>query len=196
MPDDDEVLNTLARLRRVREMRSQLARVAAARQQGIAAGSRRALAAAQDSLTRQIDAKAAIQQRLAAVRTGEASARTLQDAAVDARAANEQIGAANRSVTDAATQHDGNEAQLAQLQRAARRAKAAEDKLEKAGERHTRALAARTERLADEVADGFAVRRFGARQAGLHHDTPDDAAQDTADHESSPIPYPRTDGRC
>ncbi|HDR9115959.1 TPA: hypothetical protein QDA80_006008, partial [Burkholderia territorii] len=44
--DDRLVLATLARLKRVREMRSQIARVAAARQQGIAAQSRRALDAA------------------------------------------------------------------------------------------------------------------------------------------------------
>ncbi|EJO60015.1 hypothetical protein BURMUCF1_A0360, partial [Burkholderia multivorans ATCC BAA-247] len=41
--DDRRVLATLARLKRVREMRSQIARVAAARQQRIAAQSRHAL---------------------------------------------------------------------------------------------------------------------------------------------------------
>ncbi|MCX4173935.1 MULTISPECIES: hypothetical protein [Paraburkholderia] len=189
MPDDQEILTTLARLRRVREMRSQLARVAAARQQGIAAESRRALVQAQDGLTRQIEEKAAIQQRLAAVGAREASARTLQDAAVDARSANVQIGAANRSLADARTHHDGNEVQLAQLQHAARRAKAAEDKLEKAGERHTRSLAARTEQLADEVADGFAVRRFGAQHA-LEQDEAE------ANDNGAPAPYPRPGGRC
>ncbi|RDJ98389.1 hypothetical protein [Paraburkholderia lacunae] len=195
MPDDGEILTTLARLRRVREMRSQLARVAAARQQGIAAQSRRALVEAQDGLTRQIEEKAAIQQRLAAVGAREASARTLQDAAVDARAANVQIGAANRSLADARTQHDGNEAQLAQLQHAARRAKAAEDKLEKAGERHTRSLAARTERLADEVADGFAVRRFGVQHALVQDEA--EANDNGNDNDDGPaVPSARPGGRC
>jgi hypothetical protein len=55
--DDRLVLATLARLKRVREMRSQIARVAAARQQGVAAQSRRALAAAQAQLAQQVAAK-------------------------------------------------------------------------------------------------------------------------------------------
>ncbi|MDI9682806.1 hypothetical protein QM334_39610, partial [Burkholderia cenocepacia] len=51
------------------------------------------------------------------------------------------IGTANASVSEAAHVHRGHEATLADLQRAARKAKAAEDKLEKAGEKalHARA---------------------------------------------------------
>ncbi|WGY71439.1 hypothetical protein KEC55_16550 [Burkholderia cepacia] len=155
--DDRLVLATLARLKRVREMRSQIARVAAARQQGIAAQSRRALDAAHAQLAQQVAAKAAIQTRLADV---VREARALQDAAADTRTFDRHIGTANASVNEAAHVHRGHEATLADLQRAARKAKAAEDKLEKAGEKALHARAARVERDADEVADGYAVRRF------------------------------------
>ncbi|WP_176049954.1 hypothetical protein [Burkholderia sp. BCC1644] len=164
--DDRLVLATLARLKRVREMRSQIARVAAARQQGIAAQSRRALDAAHAQLAQQVAAKAAIQTRLA---DDVREARALQDAAADTRTFDRHIGSANASVNEAAHVHRGHEATLADLQRAARKAKAAEDKLEKAGEKALHARAARVERDADEVADGYAVRRFataGAWAAG------------------------------
>jgi len=155
--DDRLVLATLARLKRVREMRSQIARVAAARQQGIAAQSRRALAAAHAQLAQQVAAKAAIQTRLA---DDVREARALQTAAADTRTFDRYIGAANASVNEAAHVHRGHEATLADLQRAARKAQAAEDKLGKAGEKALHARAARVERDADEVADGYAVRRF------------------------------------
>ncbi|MCA8380634.1 hypothetical protein LGN22_17310 [Burkholderia cenocepacia] len=182
--DDRLVLATLARLKRVREMRSQIARVAAARQQGIAAQSRRALAAAQAQLAQQVAAKAAIQTRLA---DDVREARALQNAAADTRTFDRHIGTANASVSEAAHVHRGHEATLADLQRAARKAKAAEDKLEKAGEKALHARAARVERDADEVADGYAVRRFatggtwvaGAGDAGAaagHAATPPEAA--------------------
>ncbi|WP_175689130.1 hypothetical protein [Burkholderia anthina] len=164
--DDRLVLATLARLKRVREMRSQIARVAAARQQGIAAQSRRALEAAHAQLAQQVAAKAAIQTRLA---DDVREARALQDAAADTRTFDRHIGTANASVSEAAHVHRGHEATLADLQRAARKAKAAEDKLDKAGEKALHARAARVERDADEVADGYAVRRFatpGAWAAG------------------------------
>ncbi|AOK07994.1 hypothetical protein KDW55_24995 [Burkholderia sp. AU19243] len=155
--DDRLVLATLARLKRVREMRSQIARVAAARQQGIAAQSRRALDAAHAQLAQQVAAKAAIQTRLAGdVR----EARALQNAAADTRTFDRHIGVANASVSEAAHVHRDHEATLAGLQRAARKAKAAEDKLDKAGEKALHARAARVERDADEVADAHAVRRF------------------------------------
>ncbi|WP_322086833.1 hypothetical protein [Burkholderia sp. BCC1999] len=171
--DDRLVLATLARLKRVREMRSQIARVAAARQQGIAAQSRRALDAAHAQLAQQVAAKAAIQTRLADV---VREARALQEAAADTRTFDRHIGTANASVNEAAHVHRGHEATLADLQRAARKAKAAEDKLEKAGEKALHARAARVERDADEVADGYAVRRFatagtwaaGAGDAAAH----------------------------
>ncbi|WP_175882625.1 hypothetical protein [Burkholderia sp. BCC0044] len=179
--DDRLVLATLARLKRVREMRSQIARVAAARQQGIAAQSRRALAAAQAQLAQQVAAKAAIQTRLA---DDVREARALQDAAADTRTFDRHIGTANASVSEAAHLHRGHEATLADLQRAARKAKAAEDKLEKAGEKALHARAARVERDADEVADGYAVRRFatggtwvaGAGDVAGHAFTPPEAA--------------------
>ncbi|MGU7852179.1 hypothetical protein ACV22X_05495 [Burkholderia orbicola] len=180
--DDRLVLATLARLKRVREMRSQIARVAAARQQGIAAQSRRALAAAQAQLAQQVAAKAAIQTRLA---DDVREARALQNAAADTRTFDRHIGTANASVSEAAHVHRGHEATLAYLQRAARKAKAAEDKLEKAGEKALHARAARVERDADEVADGYAVRRFatggtwvaGAGDAAAGHaSTPPEAA--------------------
>ncbi|MGT0196192.1 hypothetical protein ACVHYJ_29700 [Burkholderia pyrrocinia] len=155
--DDRLVLATLARLKRVREMRSQIARVAAARQQGIAAQSRRALDAAHAQLAQQVAAKAAIQTRLA---DDVREARVLQNAAADTRTFDRHIGTANASVSEAAHVHRGHEATLAYLQRAARKAKAAEDKLDKAGEKALHARAARVERDADEVADGYAVRRF------------------------------------
>ncbi|UOB59490.1 hypothetical protein MRS60_22330 [Burkholderia pyrrocinia] len=155
--DDRLVLVTLARLKRVREMRSQIARVAAARQQGIAAQSRRALDAAHAQLAQQVAAKAAIQTRLA---DDVREARVLQNAAADTRTFDRHIGTANASVSEAAHVHRGHEATLADLQRAARKAKAAEDKLDKAGEKALHARAARVERDADEVADGYAVRRF------------------------------------
>ncbi|MGU8078276.1 hypothetical protein [Burkholderia pyrrocinia] len=155
--DDRLVLVTLARLKRVREMRSQIARVAAARQQGIAAQSRRALDAAHAQLAQQVAAKAAIQTRLA---DDVREARALQNAAADTRTFDRHIGTANASVSEAAHVHRGHEATLADLQRAARKAKAAEDKLDKAGEKALHARAARVERDADEVADGYAVRRF------------------------------------
>ncbi|KVQ56838.1 hypothetical protein [Burkholderia territorii] len=155
--DDRLVLATLARLKRVREMRSQIARVAAARQQGIAAQSRRALDAAHAQLARQVAAKAAIQTRLA---DDVREARALQNAAADTRTFDRHIGVANASVSEAAHVHRGHEATLADLQRAARKAKAAEDKLDKAGEKALQARAARVERDADEVADAHAVRRF------------------------------------
>ena len=155
--DDRLVLATLARLKRVREMRSQIARVAAARQQGIAAQSRRALDAAHAQLAQQVAAKAAIQTRLAGdVR----EARALQNAAADTRTFDRHIGVANASVSDATHVHREHEATLADLQRAARKAKAAEDKLDKAGEKALQARTARVERDADEVADAHAVRRF------------------------------------
>ncbi|KVG55943.1 hypothetical protein [Burkholderia territorii] len=155
--DDRLVLATLARLKRVREMRSQIARVAAARQQGIAAQSRRALDAAHAQLARQVAAKAAIQTRLA---DDVREARALQNAAADTRTFDRHIGVANASVSEATHVHRGHEATLADLQRAARKAKAAEDKLDKAGEKALQARAARVERDADEVADAHAVRRF------------------------------------
>ncbi|MEN8516072.1 hypothetical protein [Burkholderia sp. RS02] len=155
--DDRLVLATLARLKRVREMRSQIARVAAARQQGIAAQSRRALEAAHAQLAQQVAAKAAIQTRLA---DDVREARALQNAAADTRTFDRHIGTANASVSEAAHVYRGHEATLADLQRAARKAKAAEDKLDKAGEKALHARAARVERDADEVADGYAVRRF------------------------------------
>ncbi|WP_175747374.1 hypothetical protein [Burkholderia pyrrocinia] len=155
--DDRLVLATLARLKRVREMRSQIARVAAARQQGVAAQSRRALDAAHAQLAQQVAAKAAIQTRLA---DDVREARVLQNAAADTRTFDRHIGTANASVSEAAHVHRGHEATLADLQRAARKAKAAEDKLDKAGEKALHARAARVERDADEVADGYAVRRF------------------------------------
>ncbi|MGP8471025.1 hypothetical protein [Burkholderia sp. PR2] len=155
--DDRLVLATLARLKRVREMRSQIARVAAARQQGIAAQSRRALDAAQAQLAQQVAAKAAIQTRLA---DDLREARALQNAAADTRTFDRHIGVANASVSEAAHVHRDHEATLADLQRAARKAKAAEDKLDKAGEKALQARAARVERDADEVADAHAVRRF------------------------------------
>ncbi|MCA8098089.1 hypothetical protein [Burkholderia contaminans] len=173
--DDRLVLATLARLKRVREMRSQIARVAAARQQGIAAQSRRALAAAQAQLAQQVAAKAAIQTRLA---DDVREARALQNAAADTRTFDRHIGTANASVNEAAHVHRGHEATLADLQRAARKAQAAEDKLGKAGEKALHARAARVERDADEVADGYAVRRFstaGAWAAGAG-DTPGHAS--------------------
>ncbi|KUY94057.1 hypothetical protein WS50_12310 [Burkholderia territorii] len=154
--DDRLVLATLARLKRVREMRSQIARVAAARQQGIAAQSRRALDAAHAQLARQVAAKAAIQTRLA---DDVREARALQNAAADTRTFDRHIGVANASVSEATHVHRGHEATLADLQRAARKAKAAEDKLDKAGEKALQARAARVERDADEVADAHAVRR-------------------------------------
>ncbi|AXF22978.1 hypothetical protein CUJ89_21050 [Burkholderia pyrrocinia] len=155
--DDRLVLATLARLKRVREMRSQIARVAAARQQGIAAQSRYVLDAAHAQLAQQVAAKAAIQTRLA---DDVREARALQNAAADTRTFDRHIGTANASVSEAANVHRGHEATLADLQRAARKAKAAEDKLDKAGEKALHARAARVERDADEVADGYAVRRF------------------------------------
>jgi hypothetical protein len=155
--DDRRVLATLARLKRVREMRSQIARVAAARQQHVAAQSRRVLDAAHAQLAQQLAAKAAIQTRLA---NDVREARALQNAASDTRTFDRHIGAANASVSEAAHVHRGHEATLAELQRAARKAKAAEDKLDKAGEKALHARAARVERDADEIADAYAVRRF------------------------------------
>jgi hypothetical protein len=177
--DDAAVLATLARLKRVREMRSQLARVAAARQQRIAAQSRRALDEAQQRLDQQIAAKAAIQQRLAQGEGG--SARHFQEAVADTRTFNVSIGRANDSVKQASVAHDGHEAELAQLQRAARRAQAAEDKLQKAGENAQRSRAARVERAAEEVADSFAARRFGVSQAAGASDDGNDALPFTRD---------------
>ncbi|ODQ43135.1 hypothetical protein BGV62_13275 [Burkholderia ubonensis] len=169
--DDRAVLATLARLKRVREMRSQLAKIAAARQQGIAAQSRRALDAAHARLAQHVAAKAAVQTRLA----GDArEARALQNAAADTRTFDWHIGTANHSVREAADMHRGHEAELAGLQRAARKAKAAEDKLDKAGEKALHARAARIEREADDVADAHAVTRFamgGLSASGLD-DTP------------------------
>ncbi|HHX4053203.1 MAG: hypothetical protein ACN6QT_08525 [Burkholderia contaminans] len=175
--DDRLVLATLARLKRVREMRSQIARVAAARQQGIAAQSRRALAAAQAQLAQQVAAKAAIQTRLA---DDVREARALQNAAADTRTFDRHIGTANASVNEAAHVHRGHEATLADLQRAARKAQAAEDKLGKAGEKALHARAARVERDADEVADGYAVRRFATAGAWAA------AAADVAGHGQVP----------
>lgn len=169
--DDRAVLATLARLKRVREMRSQLAKIAAARQQGIAAQSRRALDAAHARLAQHVAAKAAVQTRLA----GDArEARALQNAAADTRTFDWHIGTANHSVREAAAVHRGHEAELAGLQRAARKAKAAEDKLDKAGEKALHACAARIEREADDVADAHAVTRFamGGLSAGGLDDTP------------------------
>ncbi|VWD44481.1 mucin [Burkholderia contaminans] len=175
--DDRLVLATLARLKRVREMRSQIARVAAARQQGIAAQSRRALDAAHAQLAQQVAAKAAIQTRLA---DDVREARALQNAAADTRTFDRHIGTANASVNEAAHVHRGHEATLADLQRAARKAQAAEDKLEKAGEKALHARAARVERDADEVADGYAVRRFATAGAWAA------AAADVAGHGQAP----------
>ncbi|CAG9208336.1 conserved hypothetical protein [Paraburkholderia sabiae] len=196
--DDAAVLATLARLKRVREMRSQLARVAAARQQGIAAQSRRVLDDAQQRLDAQIAAKAAIQQRLANGEGGEggagsevaASARVYQEAAADARTATMRIGKATHSVMQASVTHDNHEAELAQLQRAARRAKAAEDKLEKAGERALKSRAARIDRAADDLADSFAVRRFG-----MSNPQATDASTPDSDAAHEPLPFTR-DPRC
>ncbi|MEM5344666.1 hypothetical protein V4C56_34190 [Paraburkholderia azotifigens] len=193
--DDAAVLATLARLKRVREMRSQLARVAAARQQGIAAQSQRALDDAQQRLNAQIAAKAAIQQRLAngdggAGPDGAASARVYQEAAADARTATLRIGKATHTVMQASVTHDNHEAELAQLQRAARRAKAAEDKLEKAGERALKSRAVRSERAADDLADSFAVRRFG-----MSNPQAADASTPEADAAHEPLPFTR-DPRC
>lgn len=193
--DDAAVLATLARLKRVREMRSQLARVAAARQQGIAAQSRRVLDDAQQRLDAQIAAKAAIQQRLANGEGGAgsevaASARVYQEAAADARTATMRIGKATHSVMQASVTHDNHEAELAQLQRAARRAKAAEDKLEKAGERALKSRAARSERAADDLADSFAVRRFG-----MSNPQATDASTPDSDAAHEPLPFTR-DPRC
>ncbi|MBU9612786.1 hypothetical protein KGP93_23670 [Burkholderia multivorans] len=180
--DDRRVLATLARLKRVREMRSQIARVAAARQQRVAAQSRHALDAAHAQLARQLTAKAAIQTRLA---DDARDARTLQNAAADTRTFDRHIGAANASVNEAAHVHRGHEATLAELQRAARKAKAAEDKLERAGEKARHARAARVERDADEVADAYAVRRFAtpgvwAADAGRHPDARRDTHAEAA----------------
>ena len=177
-----EIEEMLARLRRVRALRSQLARVAAARQQGIAAESRRALDNARHHLDHQVAVKAAIQQRLAAVAEDapSRSARGLQEAAVDTRTVNLRIGTANESMVRANMTHSGHEAELAQRQRAVRRAKAAEDKLEKVGETTQRALSARNERAADEVSDAYAVRRFAPADA--------DALQGF-----SPFPIPATE---
>ncbi|MGQ7938288.1 hypothetical protein [Paraburkholderia sp. D1E] len=204
--DDAAVLATLARLRRVREMRSQLARVAAARQQGIAAQSRRALDDAQQRLNQQVALKAAIQQRLvdgAAGHIPAGSARALQEAAADTRTANLQIGTATQSVEQADTTHDGHEAELAQLQRAARRAKAAEDKLEKAGEKAQRALAARVERAAEEVADSHAIRGFSSAArfaSAADHATAARAAEPAAEEDVPPQsdapPFPHANNRC
>jgi hypothetical protein len=193
--DDAAVLATLARLKRVREMRSQLARVAAARQQGIAAQSRRVLDDARQRLDAQIAAKAAIQQRLANGEGGAgsevaASARVYQEAAADARTATMRIGKATHSVMQASVTHDNHEAELAQLQRAARRAKAAEDKLEKAGERALKSRAARSERAADDLADSFAVRRFG-----MSNPQATDASTPDSDADHKPLPFTR-DPRC
>ena len=193
--DDAAVLATLARLKRVREMRSQLARVAAARQQGIAAQSRRVLDDARQRLDAQIAAKAAIQQRLANGEGGAgsevaASARVYQEAAADARTATMRIGKATHSVMQASVTHDNHEAELAQLQRAARRAKAAEDKLEKAGERALKSRAARSERAADDLADSFAVRRFG-----MSNPQATDASMPDSDAAHEPLPFTR-DPRC
>ena len=160
--DDRLVLATLARLKRVREMRSQIARVAAARQQGIAAQSRRALDAAHAQLAQQVAAKAAIQTRLA---DDVREARALQNAAADTRTFDRHIGVAHASVSEAAHVHRDHEATLADLQRAARKAKAAEDKLDKAGEKALQARAARVEREADDVADDVAMRRFATAGA-------------------------------
>ncbi|HDR9115684.1 TPA: hypothetical protein QDA80_005730, partial [Burkholderia territorii] len=102
-------------------------------------------------------AKAAIQTRLA---DDVREARALQNAAADTRTFDRHIGVANASVSEATHVHRGHEATLADLQRAARKAKAAEDKLDKAGEKALQARAARVERDADEVADAHAVRRF------------------------------------
>ncbi|WP_446904167.1 hypothetical protein [Burkholderia sp. YIM B11467] len=189
--DDRLVLATLARLKRVREMRSQIARVAAARQQGIAAQSRRTLEAAHAQLATQVAAKAAIQTRLV---DDLREARALQNAAADTRTFDRHIGTANASVSEAAHVHRGHEATLADLQRAARKAKAAEDKLDKAGEKAQHARAARVERDADEVADGYAVRRFatpgawaaGASDASGHAAPPDVAAAFDAEMAAPP----------
>lgn len=186
-----EIEEMLARLRRVRALRSQLARVAAARQQGIAAESRRALDNARQHLDRQVAAKVAIQQRLAdTADTAHRSARALHEAAADTRTMNLQIGTANRSIVRASTTHNGHEAELAQRQRAVRRAKAAEDKLEKVGERTQRALAARVERADEEISDAYAVRRFTP---------PDLDAQNTQEPEQNdqdPADAFRPDTRC
>ncbi|WP_232437237.1 hypothetical protein [Burkholderia ubonensis] len=184
--DDRAVLATLARLKRVREMRSQLAKIAAARQQGIAAQSRRALDAAHARLAQHVAAKAAVQTRLA----GDArEARALQNAAADTRTFDWHIGTANHSVREAADMHRGHEAELAGLQRAARKAKAAEDKLDKAGEKALHARAARIEREADDVADAHAVTRFamgGLSAGGPAAELRADDAHDVAAFEAAP----------
>ncbi|MGH8778108.1 hypothetical protein [Paraburkholderia sp.] len=189
-----EIEEMLARLRRVRALRSQLARVAAARQQGVAAESRRVLDNARQHLDRQVSAKAAIQQRLAAAaETTDRSARTLHEAAADTRTMNLQIGTANSSIVRASATHKGHETELAQRQRAVRRAKAAEDKLEKVGERTQRALTARSERADDEISDAYAVRRFTPSDPdAFHTPTPDPDADDDQD----PADTFRPDTRC
>ncbi|MDS0794151.1 hypothetical protein NUV26_18475, partial [Burkholderia pseudomultivorans] len=58
---------------------------------------------------------------------------------------------------------------------------AAEDKLDRAGEKALHARAARLERAADEVADGYAVRRF-ATAGGWAGDAGVDAAAHAAGH--------------
>ncbi|KAB0648065.1 hypothetical protein, partial [Burkholderia diffusa] len=108
-------------------------------------------------IAQQVAAKAAIQTRLA---DDLREARALQNAAADTRTFDRHIGVANASVSEAAHVHRDHEATLADLQRAARKAKAAEDKLDKAGEKALHARAARVEHDADEVADAHAVRRF------------------------------------
>jgi len=194
--DDRLVLATLARLKRVREMRSQIARVAAARQQGIAAQSRRALDAAHAQLAQQVAAKAAIQTRLA---DDVREARALQNAAADTRTFDRHIGVAHASVSEAAHVHRDHEATLADLQRAARKAKAAEDKLDKAGEKALQARAARVERDADEVADAHAVRRFATAGVwagdaqGHASGQPDMAAVFDAEMVSRPVGADATD---
>ncbi|MEK7890355.1 hypothetical protein AAB992_24905, partial [Burkholderia contaminans] len=107
-------------------------------------------------------------------------ARALQNAAADTRTFDRHIGTANASVNEAAHVHRGHEATLADLQRAARKAQAAEDKLGKAGEKALHARAARVERDADEVADGYAVRRFATAGAWAA------AAADVAGHGQAP----------
>jgi hypothetical protein len=155
--EDRILLAMLARLKRVRELRSQIAGVAAARQQGIAAQSYRVFEAAQAQLARQLAAKVTIQARLP---NDVRDARVLQNAVADVRTFEHHIGVANVSLNEAAQVHRDQEAALVDLQRAARKARAAEDKLDKAGEMALKARAARAERGADEVADGYAVRRF------------------------------------
>ncbi|WP_243712280.1 hypothetical protein, partial [Burkholderia pyrrocinia] len=133
----------------------------------------RALDAAHAQLAQQVAAKAAIQTRLA---DDVREARVLQNAAADTRTFDRHIGTANASVSEAAHVHRGHEATLADLQRAARKAKAAEDKLDKAGEKALHARAARVERDAEEVEDGYAVRRFATAGGGSG------AAGDVAGH--------------